>query len=426
VRICLATSGTRGDVFPFLAMGRELAARGHEIVVLTHPYFAGDVRDAGLELRPLAAAIDLDAILRDPDLFHHRRGGRVVFRWVRASIAEGVASFRALVHNDRPDLVVGHHFLLGGRQASAEAGIPFVNVCLAPCAWLARDDPSPAPQHNPGRARAAAARAFLGVARPCASALGDLFFGGPMRAAGLAHARDVFVGGFRGGGLNLGLWSRHFRAPCADDPPHGIIAGFAWHDGRPGAALDPSLERFLDSGEPPVVFAMGSAAHHSAETFFEWASRACAVLGVRGLLLTGGTARPPAASGGVHCVPYAPFGLVFPRAAATVQHGGIGSVAQALRAGRPTLVVPRAHDQFNNGVHVQRLGAGLTRPFHKLGERGLVHLLDRLLRDRGFAERAAAMGERLAGEDGARVAADHIEAYVCATPSWPDAPAPRR
>lgn len=70
-----------------------------------------------------------------------------------------------------------------------------------------------------------------------------------------------------------------------------------------------------------------------------------------------------------------------------------------------------AHDQFNNGVRVQRLGVGLTRPFHRLDRRAIVRALRRLLQDREIKRRGGVMGEKLVEEDGARVGADHIEAF---------------
>lgn len=439
MRVCLATSGTRGDIFPFLALGRELRSRGHEAFLLTHPYFEPDVRAAGLDLEPLGAEFDLATMLEHPDLFHHRRGQPLVFRWVRDSVAPGVRSYRALLARRRPDLLVCHHFLLGGPQVCEAEGVPWVNACLAPCAWLARDDDPPAAQKTPGPLPRIGARALAPVVRPALRIIGDRLFAPALRRAGVEPGRGVFIQGCRGGPLNLGMWSHHFRPPCADDPPHGVITGFAWYDGPPGAALDDELERFLEAGEPPLVFAMGSAAHHTAGDFYETAAAACADLGVRAVLLTGdntkGPRNPPP---DVRCAGYAPFGLLFPRAAVTVHHGGIGSLAQALRAGRPTLVVPRAHDQFNNALHAERLGVGLSRPFHRLTRRGLVRTLQTLLHDEATEARAAALGERLAEEDGARVAADYLEAFadserplraareILTPPAAPGSAAPRR
>lgn len=412
MRVCLATNGTHGDVFPFLAVGRELRARGHEVWLLTHPYFGPDVRDAGLGLYPLAPEIDMHAIIRDPDLFRGPHGTKAVFRWIRASLPSGIASFRAMLAERRPDVLVSHALMLGGRELCALEGIPFINAALAPCVWVARDDPTPLLQQRPGRARAALARLLTPPARRIAGLVTDRLFAPLMRDQGLTETRDVFFGSMRAGELNLGLWSRHFRQPCADDPPGAVITGFAHYDGRPDASLDPALERFLDDGDPPAVFAMGSAAHHTAGRFYELAAGACARLGLRAVLLTGDPARaprnlPPA----ITAHPYAPFSALFPRAAVTVHHGGIGSVAQALRAGRPTLVVPRAHDQFNNAAHVHRLGVGRALRFTALSERRLARALDDLRSDASMVAAATLMGKRLSAESGARVAADYVEAF---------------
>ena len=248
------------------------------------------------------------------------------------------------------------------------------------------------------------------VIKPVVGALSDRWFAGELRRAGLEPWPRVMMEAFRGGELNLGMWSHHFRGPCSDDPPSGVITGFPRYDG--GGGLEPELERFLAEGEPPIVFAMGSAAHVSAGRFYEMAADACRELGVRGVLLTGSVESVPRdLPDGVRAFGYAPFGELFPRARVTVHHGGIGSVGRALSAGRPMLVVPRAHDQFNNGVHVELLGVGRTRALHRLGPARFVRLLRQLIEDDGIRERAASLGERVRAEDGARVAADYVEAF---------------
>jgi UDP:flavonoid glycosyltransferase YjiC (YdhE family) len=412
VRVCLATNGTHGDVNPFLAIGRELRARGHEVCVLVHPYFKADVDHAGLGFYPLAPEVDMDAIIKDPDLFRGPHGTKTVFRWIRTSMPSGIASFRAMLAERRPEILVSHCLMLGGRELCAREGIPFINASLAPCTWVAKDDPTPLLQQRPGRTHAAIARVLTPPARGLAGLVTDRLFAPGLRGAGLTELRDIFFGSMRAGDLNLGLWSPHFRAPCADDPPGARITGFACYDGRPGAGPDPGLERFLDAGEPPIVFAMGSAAHHTAGRFYELAVGACARLGVRAVLLTGDPARAPRGlPPTVTACGYAPFSTLFPRASVTVHHGGVGSVAQALRAGRPMLVVPRAHDQFNNAAHAHRLGVGGVLRFTALSERRLVRALDRLLSDPEIRRNAAELGRLVREEDGARAAADHVEAF---------------
>jgi UDP:flavonoid glycosyltransferase YjiC (YdhE family) len=108
-------------------------------------------------------------------------------------------------------------------------------------------------------------------------------------------------------------------------------------------------------------------------------------------------------------VSYAPHSALFPHAAANVHQGGIGTTAQALRAGKPMLVVPFGHDQFDNGIRARR--AGVAEVLHRERYNGARNerQLRRLLEDPGYAVAAAALGEKVRAENGAVTAADEIE-----------------
>jgi UDP:flavonoid glycosyltransferase YjiC (YdhE family) len=181
----------------------------------------------------------------------------------------------------------------------------------------------------------------------------------------------------------------------------------------PGESASHEVEAFLDAGEPPVVFTLGSSAVHVAGNFYEAAAGACRILGRRGLLLTGsGIAAPRNLPPGVAAFPAAPHSLVMPRACATVHHGGVGTTAQALRAGRPTVVVPFAHDQFDNAARVQRLAVGGTVARSRLTAASLARVLQTLLDDPETLRRASDLGNAISSEDGAAHAADALESVM--------------
>ena len=110
--------------------------------------------------------------------------------------------------------------------------------------------------------------------------------------------------------------------------------------------------------------------------------------------------------------PYAPHSSVFPRAAVNVHQGGVGTTAQALRAGRPMLVVPWSHDQFDNAERVKRLGVGGVLYRRRYKAQHVARALRRLLEDETVARRAHGVGERVRGEDGVKAACDAIEARI--------------
>jgi UDP:flavonoid glycosyltransferase YjiC (YdhE family) len=173
-----------------------------------------------------------------------------------------------------------------------------------------------------------------------------------------------------------------------------------------GAASDGTeLERFLAAGAAPVVFTLGSSAVMAAGRFFEESVKAVTKLGMRAVLLVGKTEKPPRVeSDSIYVTDYAPYSELLPRAAATVHQGGIGTVAQALKAGRPTIVVPWAHDQPDNAARCRRLGLARTVRRDNYKWEVAARELDRLLGDARYASRAREMADRLAEEDGVSAA----------------------
>ena len=118
-------------------------------------------------------------------------------------------------------------------------------------------------------------------------------------------------------------------------------------------------------------------------------------------------------------VAYAPYSTLFPRAAAVVHQGGVGTTQQALRAGRPQLVVPFLGDQFDNAARVVRLGCGATLGRGRYRADRAATALERLLADPGLVDTAARIGRVAAQEDGAAVAAERIIALVTPAPRDP-------
>jgi UDP:flavonoid glycosyltransferase YjiC (YdhE family) len=126
-------------------------------------------------------------------------------------------------------------------------------------------------------------------------------------------------------------------------------------------------------------------------------------------MLIGKNAPPDHLSDGIIAVSYAPYSQIFPRACAIVHQGGIGTTAQALRAGRPTLVMPYSHDQPDNAARVERLGTSRTIPRQKYAAERVTRQLGELLENPNYAVKAAEIGAIIQAEDGVNVACDAIE-----------------
>ena len=175
--------------------------------------------------------------------------------------------------------------------------------------------------------------------------------------------------------------------------------------------MSPELVRFLDAGSPPLVFTLGSSAILDAGPFFEYSAAAAKLLGRRAILIIGkGTEnRPASLPDGVVAFDYVPFSELFPRAAAIVHPGGVGTTGLAMRSGRPMLVMPYAHDQFDNAARVTRLGIARTVARHRYTPARVATELRHLLDNPVYSQRASGIGERVRREDGVRAACDALE-----------------
>ncbi|MBZ5687564.1 MAG: hypothetical protein LAP86_21310 [Acidobacteriia bacterium] len=196
-------------------------------------------------------------------------------------------------------------------------------------------------------------------------------------------------------------------APQPDWPAHAHATGFPIFSHNNGNA--PELDKFLDSGEPPIVFTLGSAAVGAAGDFYEQSAEAASRLGRRALLMVGRDPHnqpkhplPP----GVMAVQYAPHSAVFPLACVVVHQGEIGTTGEAMRAGRPTLVVHYGHDQPDNAARLVRMGMARSIPRERYNANLAVREIQNLLENRTYAERAAAIGARVRNENGTARACD--------------------
>jgi UDP:flavonoid glycosyltransferase YjiC (YdhE family) len=188
--------------------------------------------------------------------------------------------------------------------------------------------------------------------------------------------------------------------------------GFVYFD-RQRADAEPcaELEAFLRAGDPPVVFTLGSTAVHNPGNFYEASVEATKQLGCRAVLL-GTNLASGLSDQQFLALPYAPYSEIFPHAAAIVHQGGSGTTGQALRSGRPTLIVPYGWDQPDNGARVQRMGTGLCLPRSAYSAPAVAAALKRLLGDSSFATRATEIGARLQEKDGLTLACDAIQSVL--------------
>ncbi|HSC29202.1 MAG TPA: glycosyltransferase [Vicinamibacterales bacterium] len=419
LRVLITTWGSLGDLHPYLALGVELQRRGHAASVATLGVLESAVRQAGLGFHPIRPDVSPD----DPDarelirrVLDPRGGPAYLFERVfapatRATYDDTVAALEAA----RADLLITHQVPVTGPIAAQTTEVPWVSGVLLPMSFLSAYDPATPPQAPALRRIAmlhpAVARVMNRLGRRVTESWVEPVYR-LREELGLPRGDNPLFEGQHSPSLVLGLFSHVFAAKQEDYPPQTVITGFAFYDAAGERPASPDLLRFLDEGAPPVVFTLGSSAVWIAEDFYGTSIEAARALGVRAVLLAGEQTAALRRAGlppGIVAFDYAPHSLVMPRASVIVHQGGVGTTAQALRSGRPMLIVPFGQDQPDNARRCVSLGVARTISRAAYLAPRVVSELSALLGNGEYSRRAAGVGAAVRSEHGARTACDEIE-----------------
>ena len=410
-KVVLATVGSHGDLNPMIAVALGLQQQGFYPVIATSSEYRAKVAAASIAfeaVRPSSEQARTDLGLSEQELFQRVASDPAfLLRDLPMPYARGAYEEMRVVL-DGAEILLSTVLAFGARLAAEKLGVPQMGVALQPGMFLSAYDPAMNPHAvtisklcrrlGPGVTGAAVWLLKKVVNRwtaPLAALRTEI--GLPPYPGNL-----IFDATFSPLG-NLALYSRVLGGVQPDYPPRTEVTGFAFYDEDPeeGAATGADLARFLAAGEPPIAFVLGSAAHVDAGDYFHVSVEAARALGRRAVVVTGSA---PAAglstSADVFACRYARYSQLFAGAAVNVHQGGIGTLAQAMRAGKPEIVVPFHGDQLDNGTRVERLGAARVVAREKYRKDRVVAELARVLNDPTYAAAATRVAAKVRSEDG--------------------------
>jgi len=412
MRWLLTSWGSHGDLHPFLALGRGLKARGHEVTLVGHPDWAADTAAAEIRFVSTGEPSREDFIRDHPDVLSMKWGGLVsLHTLVNRAIAPGFDHTLQALLAEAPahDVIVAHHFTFPAPVVAELTRLPWATVSLAPGVV-------PSAHSLPGANFGRAGRGFLGrcanqfiwsAGKMISRVMVDPVVNRLRAKHGLSPVRDAIFEA-HSPTLNLQLYSEHFAPRPPDWSAEKKVAGFCYFD-PPGATLSPEIEAFLRRGEKPVLFTLGSVAVQRPGAFFQSAVEALQTLGLRGILLIGPEKNRPAnLPDTILAAPYAPYGLLMPRVIAVAHQCGIGTLSHTLRAGLPSVACPFAFDQPNNARRLEELGVAEVLLPHQHDAAHIAHALQRLLAGDAPA-RAQRLGLLIRTEDGVARACTILE-----------------
>lgn len=418
-RILLATIGSLGDLHPLIAIAIEMRRRGHLVRFCTSETYRAKIESLGFgfdALRPDATPENEEVAHLVREIMDPWKGVERLLRgWVLPMVRESYADLlRAVEGPPRIDLLACGELVYPAPLVAEKLGIAWASCITAPMSFFSAHDPPVLPPVP----KLSALLRKLGPRVNAASIrlvkLSTQRWGEPVRALraelGLPPGLDPVHEGKFSPHLVLAMFSPVLGPPQSDWPVNTVATGFPFYDGPPGQdGSSFALSEFLDQGDPPIVFTLGSSAVLDPGEFYAESAVAAARLGRRAVLLTGRNPPPENLPETTRALGYARFSELFPRAAAIVHQGGAGTTGQAMLAGRPMLVMPFNFDQPDNAARIARLGLGETIGRRSYTSRRAAEHLENILAQSRYQDCASRVSQLVRRENGAGSAADALE-----------------
>lgn len=424
MRIVLSNIGTYGDINPLIALALELKRRGHVPVMALPEVYRSRIAPVGLEFHSIRPDIDPsnNALVEMVyDIKHGTEHGlrNFLFPSLRQTFDDLLDAATKPV---RADLLLVGELNYAGPIVAEVTGIPWASYVLAPLSFFSAFDPPVLPPYPklakadkrvPGFGRVIK-RVARFVSRRWPEPIYEL-----RKELGLPRGENPLFDAKHSPFLVLALFSRVLGVEQRDWPANTLITGFAFYDADSGnAKLPPHLEEFVGSGEPPLVFTLGSAAVLAAGDFYETSAQAAKDLGMRAVLLVGSDPRnkPKQKLPESICVAeYAPYSKLFSKASVVVHQGGVGTTAQCLKAGKPMLIMPYSHDQPDNARRMKRLGVAKVIQKSDYTPERVTKKVRKILGAPELAKRATEVAAQMKNEDGVKTACDALESLYART-----------
>ncbi len=416
MRIAVIAMGTRGDVQPYIALGKGLHQAGHDVRLLTHQNFEGLVNAHGLAFWPARGNVQ-DVVESKEMRELVEKGNFIAITLQTAKEAKRAAMYWAqdgLAACQGVDLIIaGIGGLYVGLSMAEKLNIPFLQAYLVPFTPT---------------------KAFPSVLLP--QSLSRL--GGAFNHVSHHLTRQMMWQGFRSADKAarlevLGLSAAPFWGPYNAEQLRGYpvlygfspavipkpsdwdanihVTGYWFLDSEADWTPPTGLLNFLESDSPPVYIGFGSMGSRKPEETSDLVLKALARTKQRAIMLSGwGGLSKANLPDTVFMAESIPHAWLFPRVSAVVHHGGAGTTAAGLRAGVPSIIIPFFGDQPFWGQRLAELGVG-TEPIPRKGLTvdSLAQAIQKAVTDQTMRQRAADIGTKIRAEDGIAQAVSVIQ-----------------
>jgi len=412
MRIAIIAPGSRGDVQPYIALGKGLQNAGHSVRLVSHSNFESLITSYGLEFWSFGN--DVKEAVENSEMRELTEKGNFLLLMAKMAkeaqrealhFAEG--GLRAAQGMDM--VLAGMGGLFIGLALAEKLGLPLVQAYVVPftptrefSSVLTPKLPTFLKRFSHHLTRQLMWQGFRSadtIARKTVLNLPAAPFLGPFHSRATQHMPILY-----------GFSPAVIPAP-ADWDENTHVTGFWFVDEAQDWQPPDALLDFLQSGSAPVYIGFGSMSTRDPEQTANLVLEALAEINQRAILLSGWSGlQKNNLPDSIFMIDSIPHSWLFPRVSAVVHHGGASTTSAGLRAGVPAVVIPFFGDQPFWGQRVADLGVGPKPiPRKKLTAARLANALQEVLTNQEMRQRALQLGKQIQTEHGIESAVQVID-----------------
>lgn len=415
-RIVVTTFGSTGDLNPFIALGIALRSRGHDVIFAVEANFQKQLSLLGFPVHLLTGDQEKALAPFRHQIFNNEQPltslQLLMDHYILPTLPEKVVELREMCQ--QADLLISVAPQFAASIVAELLHIPLVSVILTPSTLpSARVAAQPLPIPLPASLQRLSNRFSWFVGGLFLRQIVDKPINNVRRAFHVPPRSNLLWTGNLSQRLTALAVSSAFLPRPADWPEYIKMTGFCFWDRPVDWQVPETLKTFFHGDKPVVAVTAGSVAPEERALFLSYyvtSIESILACDARALVINApeNFAFAEQRDEVLH-LPFAPFSEVFPACAAVIHHGGIGTIAQCLRAGVPSLVVPGGVDQPFNAAQVVQRKAGRWIPRKHYTMRRAEHALKALLTTPDYGKRVREIQAQILQEDGVATLCSAVE-----------------
>jgi sterol 3beta-glucosyltransferase len=406
VKIALTTIGSRGDIQPYIALGKELEKNGHSATILTHPWAETIINQYDLTHNPVGDNIDINYVAKQfvENSSNNLKGFKFALNFIFTNLRACHKDFLEAL-NDY-DLVIGHGIV--GEAEADILGKPFISVSIEPMGlqkeyWKSKN-------------------VFKEFNVWLSGKIMGAIFGKPYKNfrkdMGAPPNRELNKHPY----LALVPIPLFLQKPNPNWKETTEITGYFFADTPDNFIPSEVLQNFLNSGEIPILITFGSMYHNKEQTgqLFKTVCNAVSQSGSRTILIMPDlNDQEVVVPENVFIVNQIPYSWLLTKVRLVVHHFGFGTTAEVLSAGLPSIPIPHIFDQKIRATKVHKLGyASKPLDIKSIDENILSDAIVQVSKDQEMTYRCMEAGKLINNEQGVQNAVKLINEHISKITSW--------